>query len=373
VNLTSLWDDTVLEADVVVIGAGIIGLSTALELLTCDPQLQVMVLERDVVPSGATSRNAGFACFGSLGEICADLDRMGSAAALDIIARRWHGLQLLRHRCGDATIEYTEHGGCELFLSDDPALSRIDEVNHLLSSVFQGAPVFERRDDLVETYRFGSAVRALVRTPFEGTIHSGKLVQTLLEHCTRAGAQLRTGCLVTEIDEWAHGVRLRVTTPIGQRTLSCGTVVMATNGFTSKLDVCTPIMPGRGQIIVTEPISDLPFAGSFHFDEGYWYFRSLGNRILFGGGRHLEVERETTTELDVTESIQQHLEHHLRTIVAPWAEMRISRRWSGIMGFTPDKLPRVERRGRIVTAFGCNGMGIAIGSGIAAQAARLCT
>ncbi len=368
----SFWDDGLLEADVVVIGAGIIGLSAALELRARNHGLRVLVLERDVVPAGATSRNAGFACFGSLGEIVHDIDLMGSAAALDVIASRVEGLQRLRSRCGDAHIAYEQHGGYELFLAAHPALERLDEVNTLLAPLFQGAPVFARCDEHIAPFRFGGAVQAMVRTPYEGTLNSGLMVQRLLALARGADVDVRFGAAVTSIDEGRDVVHVHVASTVGTRVVRAGVVMVAVNGFMRGLMPDSDVVPGRGQIIVTEPIEGLPFRGSFHFDDGFWYFRNVGNRILFGGGRHLDRERETTTELDVTEPLQTHLEHHLRTIIAPWATVRVARRWGGIMGFTLDKQPRVERRGNVVTAFGCNGMGVAIGSTIAARAAQLC-
>lgn len=368
----SVWDPTLLEADVCIVGAGIVGLSTSLEVRALHPSAKILVLERDVVPAGATSRNAGFACFGSLGEIVHDIDTMGSDAALDVIARRIDGLRRLRARCGDEPIGYEQHGGHELFLAHHAALERIEEVNALLAPFFQGASAFTRCDERIAPYRLGSVVRAMVYTPYEGTIDSGKLVARLMEITRAASVDVRYGTAVCGIDSDANGVHVHVQTTVGERCIRAGVVVLAMNGFLRDVLPNTTVVPGRGQVLVTEPIAGLPFRGSFHFDDGYWYFRNLGSRILFGGGRHLEIERETTTELGVTETLQQHLEHHLHAIIAPWTDVRIARRWGGIMGFTPNKQPLVERNGNVVTAFGCNGMGVAIGSTIGAQAAQLC-
>jgi gamma-glutamylputrescine oxidase len=369
---SSHWDDHLLEADVVIVGAGIIGITTALELRAHNPRLRVLVLERDVVPAGATLRNAGFACFGSLGEIAHDIDVMGEAEALDVIARRIEGLERLRRRCGDDHLGFEQHGGHELFLAPHSALARLHHINTILAPLFKGAPVFTRCDELVAPYRFGGVVQAMVRTPYEGTIDSGRLVARLLALARAAGADVRFGTLVEHIEDGHGSVLLHVRTTLGTRTVRGAVAVLAVNGFMRDIDPGASVVPGRGQVLITEPIEGLPFKGSFHFDDGYWYFRNVGSRILFGGGRHLELERETTTELSVTESLQNHLEHHLRTIIAPWADVRIARRWSGIMGFTPNKHPLVVRRGNIVTAFGCNGMGVAIGSTIGMEAAQLC-
>jgi glycine/D-amino acid oxidase-like deaminating enzyme len=53
-------------------------------------------------------------------------------------------------------------------------------------------------------------------------------------------------------------------------------------------------VPGRGQIVVTKPIQSLDYQGTFHFNDGYYYFRTIGKRILFGGGRNEDIEGENT-------------------------------------------------------------------------------
>ncbi len=52
--------------DVAVIGSGIVGLTAAIHLKTLEPHSRIVVLERGALPTGASTRNAGFACFGSL-------------------------------------------------------------------------------------------------------------------------------------------------------------------------------------------------------------------------------------------------------------------------------------------------------------------
>lgn len=71
----SYWEQKSLigNPDVAVIGAGITGLNAAIRLKQLDPALDVLVLERGALPEGASTRNAGFACFGSPSELLADL------------------------------------------------------------------------------------------------------------------------------------------------------------------------------------------------------------------------------------------------------------------------------------------------------------
>ncbi len=71
----SYWErDTFFSnVDIIIIGSGIVGLSAALCLKKRAPKLNIIILERGILPMGASSKNAGFACFGSPGELLEDL------------------------------------------------------------------------------------------------------------------------------------------------------------------------------------------------------------------------------------------------------------------------------------------------------------
>ena len=76
--MISLWEKrSLISYDIIIIGAGITGLSTAASLKEKNPKLNILVLERGLLPTGASTKNAGFACFGSLTELRNDLKVLG--------------------------------------------------------------------------------------------------------------------------------------------------------------------------------------------------------------------------------------------------------------------------------------------------------
>jgi glycine/D-amino acid oxidase-like deaminating enzyme len=116
----------------------------------------------------------------------------------------------------------------------------------------------------------------------------------------------------------------------------------------------------------------LPFSGTFHFDEGYYYFRNIGNRVLLGGARNKAFEMETSTELEITNLVQDELEHFLRERILAGKQYTIDHRWSGIMGFTNSKLPVIEQvEPGVYSLVTCNGMGVALSPIMAEKAAAL--
>ena len=74
--------------DFCIVGSGIVGLSCALELKKMYPQSKVLVLERGILPQGASTKNAGFACFGSMSEILSDLKHHTEKEVFDLVKQR---------------------------------------------------------------------------------------------------------------------------------------------------------------------------------------------------------------------------------------------------------------------------------------------
>jgi glycine/D-amino acid oxidase-like deaminating enzyme len=132
------------------------------------------------------------------------------------------------------------------------------------------------------------------------------------------------------------------------------------------------VIPGRGQVLRTRPVEGLRFRGIYHFDKGYYYFREIDGRVLFGGGRNLDFEGENTTEMALNDMIQHDLDEKLRTIILPGTEFEIAQRWSGIMAFGNTKKPIIKKfSNRVYGAFRMGGMGVALGSDAAYELVKL--
>ena len=107
-------------------------------------------------------------------------------------------------------------------------------------------------------------------------------------------------------------------------------------------------------------------------DEGYYYFRNVGNRVLLGGGRNLNFKAEETFDMKVSELIQNKLESLLKTTILPNQEFEIERRWAGIMGVGSNKTPILKRiDDNLYCAIRMGGMGIAIGAEVGQSLALL--
>lgn len=370
--MLSYWErQSFLHYDRVVVGAGIVGLSAALALREKFPADRILVLERGVLPTGASTRNAGFACAGSVTELLDDLTHSTEEEVVALFARRLAGLQLLRGKLGDARIGYRERGAYELL--DElslPALEKIDYLNELLRPVLDG-DAFHLSPTRPQDLGFSPAhVSALIDNHREGELHSGMLLRALMDAALDAKIEVHTGTPVARFEEDEKGVVVFVQDVLRREEipLRCDTLCLCTNAFTKALLPEERIVPGRGQVIITEPVEGLEFQGIYHYHRGYYYFREIDGRVLFGGGRHLDFSGEESTDLQLHTLIQSDLEEKLRTVILPHTRFKIAQRWSGIMAFGETKEPIVRAFSqRVFGAFRCGGMGVALGMGAAEE------
>lgn len=368
--MLSFWEkDEFLNYDHIIVGAGIVGLSTAISIKERHTKASVLVLERGTFPTGASTKNAGFACFGSLTEILSDLELMPEQEVFDLVKLRWEGLQLLRERVGDEALDYQNMGGYELMRSTDmPALTEMERVNELLRPLF-GQDVYENCSNEVQKLGFDAdMIEGLVFNPFEAQLHSGKMMKALARLASSQGVEVFTGTTVTEFKN--NDGLVEVLTDSGL-SFNAKKLAICTNAFSKALLPSLDLAPGRGIVLVTKPIEGLKFKGTFHYDEGYYYFRNYENRILFGGGRNLDVSGEETTEFEVRDIILNKLTNDLRTLIIPNQDFEIDHVWSGIMAFGPNKQPILkDYSDNIHVGVRLGGMGVAIGSKMGFELAK---
>jgi len=356
------------NVDFCIVGSGIVGLNTALQLRQRFPKSKILILEKGTLPQGASTKNAGFACFGSLSEIIDDLDHHSEQEVIDLVKKRWTGLQMLRNNLGDREIDFRSYGGYELFLqNDEETLSnckaKLPEINELLHPVFK-QDVFSIQKD---TSSFGKIKETTIFNKLESQIDTGTMMQALLKLAVSKDILILNHQVVTDFHEFEKGVQVA----INDHTFTVGKLLFATNGFAGKL-TNDEVKPARAQVLITEPIPNLHIKGTYHLDKGFYYFRNIDNRILFGGARNLDFIGETTTEFGQTEIIQNNLERMLKEVILPRQDFKIAHRWSGIMGMGAQKNPIVKQLSEhVYCGVRLGGMGVAIGSIIGKELADL--
>lgn len=360
----SYWESELYNRvfDLVVLGAGLTGQSIAYFFKQNNPGKKVLVVDRGFYPIGASTRNAGFACFGSVTEHMADMQIEEEANIIDRIRRRLNGLGLLRQTLGDKNIAYREPGAYEIFTDAEvyeQALDHLEVCNHWLQEAAGLENVYQK------TQHNGFPA---ISIKHEGCLHPGKMMLTLYEKNLDLGVEFRWQSQVNKIYKEEGVLTLDNGFELKGKQLA-----IATNSFTSALLDDVDIKPGRGFVFVTHPIPDLAWKGTYHFDRGYYYFRGVGdNRFLLGGARSLDIDVETTTEFGTNEKIKNHLVSFADDVLRLPKGWEIDTEWSGIMGFTNTKSPLLKRISDKTTVIaGLSGMGVALGMQLGKEAADL--
>ncbi len=360
----SYWEEELYNQkhDLIVVGAGLTGLSSAYFFKKKHPDARVLVIDRGFYPIGASTRNAGFACIGSVGELVSDLELETEEVIKQRIQDRYNGLLLLRETLGDENIDYDSCGGWEIFTDSDEYERLTDYVprlNSIMEEMIGEKEVFEAGTYL----SFRSFYNRV-----EGMLHPGKMIRTLYEKCIRSGIEFRWNTNIDHIDT--------ETNLISSQSLirfQADKLIIATNAFTDKIFPQISIKPGRGYVFITKEIDQLKWKGTFHYNKGYVYFRNVGdNRILIGGGRNVNHDAETTSEFGVNEEIKKYLVSFANDVLELPGGWEIDQEWSGIMGFTESKsyiLENIDRN--CVLAAGLSGMGVALGMNLGKKASEL--
>lgn len=360
----SYWENELYNQryDLVVIGAGLTGLSSAYFFKKTHPDADVLVLDRGFYPIGASTRNAGFACIGSVGELMDDLEIETPDVVKKRIKDRYEGLLLLRETLTDAKLAYDDCGGWEIF-TDIQEFEKLKEsipmLNEWMEEMIGEKQVFE-----IGEYAGLPAFFNRV----EGQLHPGKMIQTLHQKCIQSGIEFRWNTTIKNIDTDSN----RVTSDHGH-VFNSEKIIVATNAFTSKLLPEIEITPGRGYVFVTKKLEYLNWKGTFHYEKGYVYFRNLGdNRMLIGGGRNVAFDEEKTSEFGVNKAIKDTLITFANEVLNLPQNWQIEQEWSGIMGFTKSKSYLLEEIGtHCILAAGLSGMGVALGMNLGKKAAEL--
>jgi gamma-glutamylputrescine oxidase len=363
------------DIDISILGSGIVGLSSAYFLKKKYPAKKIVVFERGFLPHGATTRNAGFSCFGSATEILSDIKKNGKEKAYQLVKDRFNGLNSLLQLHGPDTIGYENLGGYEIFTNDDlnvfeETKTKLDELNKDLRDVLGiKSNVYEVSDNSRSTELGLAKVAGMFFNPWEGQIQSGLLIKNLSKLCRDAGIEIFTGIEIVKFDNHLSGIALFTNNSIEIKTKE---LLITTNGFAKQFVPDMDVQPARGQVIVTSPIEGLKLRGAFHHHEGFDYFRNVGDRVLLGGGRNLDIDKEITPQMERNDKIYEYLMRFLSETVIPGKKFEIEFEWSGIMGVGEDKSPIIQHiQPNVMVAVRMGGMGVAIGTEVGKKVSLL--
>jgi len=357
----SFWQEAHREQatayDVVIVGGGIIGCSTAYWLGRQRPSLDVALLEAKTLGAGASGRNAGFVLQGTATDFLTDVERYGERTARRLWRFTRTSRDLLASELRGSAFGWESEGSLTVAGGPDEEERLRASVSHLRAA---GAPVVFLDAEKTNDRLHATGLHGGLYVTTGGVVNPLRLVQHL---AAESGADIRTHQPVERID-WGGS---RATLHTSDQQLSARQVVLAMG---PTLPILVPslsrfVRPVRAQMLATEPASTRSIPVPVYSHEGEFYVRQLGDgRVLVGGGRHHQRKAEDTAEDRTTPAVQAIIERYLNNFF-PWSRsLSVQRRWSGTMGYSPDGRPvvgPVPEHPESVFATGFTGHGMGYG------------
>jgi sarcosine oxidase subunit beta len=338
--------------DVVVIGGGVIGTSAAFHL--AEAGISVLLLERDMLGAGSTSRAAG-------GVRAQFSDPVNIALG----ARSLAAFEDFGRRPG-AEIDLRQHG--YLFLLDDPGDVRKFEAS-VAAQTELGVP--SRMLDVAEACALSPVIApdglvAAAFSPRDGHCTPEAVVAGYAAGARRHGAEIRQHCAVTGIERSGDQITA-VRTADG--LIPTSTVICAAGAWSAAIGdlvgVRLPVRPLRRQIRVTAPIPWLPPELPMTIDFGStFYFHPEGRGLLLGMS---DPDEEFGFHLSTSDNWLARLGSAVRRRAPRLEEVGIARGWAGLYEVTPDHNAIVGEAGevgRFLYATGFSGHGFLQGPAI---------
>lgn len=309
------------RVEVLVVGGGITGVSLLRRL--GERGVKAALIERTRLAFGASGRNAGFLLEGTAANYAEAIQLHGRSVAREVWDFTGQNHRRIAQALGGRA-GYRRRGSLTVAASPEEEV-QLKESAELM--VEDGWPV---------DFEEGS-----ILNPRDGELLPAEAVAALAADCP-------LGSIFEKL----------ALDNLEQPPIEADEVILATNAFTGLLLDGIPITPVRAQMLATAPFPDRVVDRPTYSDHGYRYWRQLQTgELLVGGYRDQAVEEEVGFELATTPTIQGHLDRHLAGL---GVKAKVTHRWAGTMGFTPDALPLVGRlRPGLLICAGYTGHGMA--------------
>lgn len=354
-----------MTADVVIVGAGYIGLSTAFWISESRPDLKIIVIDRATLGAGASGRNAGFLTKGSATFYKGLVKDWGFDKALSLSRFAEESLELVYQNIlkSSPEIKFEKSTSLTLFQTEKMKTDWVSPDFSPEQFNFNWKPAEELASSIKEKF-----VGAYEAGP-EYKINPMQLLNTL-----RASLDSRKIQIIENLSAFkitSEGISTEV------NTIRCKQVVLALNGYFPQFhsvfkDLITPF---RAQMMAVELEDDID-SQALHYDspEKVYWRRSFDKTLLIGGKRLLDEAGEVGDFEKISWKIQEGLESYLKETLK--IRYKVLHRWSGTMGFTGHELPYITKASADIDAFvigGFSGHGMGLGFRSGQEMAKLVT
>ncbi|MET0531598.1 MAG: FAD-binding oxidoreductase, partial [Microvirga sp.] len=325
-----------ISVDICIIGAGLAGLTAALELARSGRS--VVVVEAERVAWGASGRNGGFVTPGYATSLSAIERKVGQQQSEELYRLSIDGMEIVRRNIGQLNIDEAQAA---------PGIIRVVR--------YDGGTALEAFRELQDN-KFGRQLRFLPKEETQAVLQSPKYHAALLDEgafhfhplnygralareIVRLGGKIFESSPIVSCD--LHGARRRVSTP--DASIEAEHLLFTTGGYTG--DIFPPLrrafLPISTYVLLTEKAPDLirsairTTAGVGDDRRASDYYRVVegGSRLLWGG----RITTRTTAPRDIAELLRR----EMVTTYPQLADLKVEIAWSGLMSYARHLMPQI--------------------------------
>ncbi len=359
VPTASLGGDT--SADVVVVGAGYLGLWTAWQLKALEPGLDVVVLEAGLAGHGPSGRNGGF-----VSTLWDDLpilrDAVGDARAVEVCRASESAVRAIGAWCDEQGVDaWYRFGGTLQVATSEAQVGDWDAVVAACRAVGAGEQAVPLSRDEVAARCSSPTFLGGMLLPTAANVQPARLALGLRRKVVEAGVRLYEHTTACSLTREGAVVTERGTVSAGAAVLAVNSRTAGFNGYRLALGVASSHM------VISEPVPGV-------LDEIGWlggenvhdcrtllhYFRTTPDgRIALGwGGGQMGLGGRHRDRLDIDAAAAAHAVAALRWIFPQLVDRQITHAWGGPIDVSPTHLPIFGSRGRVHHGYGFTGNGV---------------
>jgi gamma-glutamylputrescine oxidase len=347
---TSLWSQEQIpynppltediEVDIAVIGGGYTGLSAAYYLLQHFPRINIAVFEARGVGQGASGRNGGMILPQTANEYMQVYsDPQTHKRIYDVTVKNIDDLAQLIH-AQNIDCDFRRKGAL-LVIAKESQVQQYRQYAKQANSLGMPIEFWDRARTQTE---IGTQVYySSLYDPNAGEIHPMKLVRALKKAAETAGAKIYENSPVIHVEE---GNILRLTIGEAKHKVTAKAIVLATNGYTSKLGFFkNSVVPIHTPMAVTPPLpestfTDLGWINKVAYSDTYTILyhlsRTSDNRILIGSGYVNYFFNNGVINKDDPNRLKAHLYNELTRLYPQLSGVDFEYLWTGVLGFSMD-------------------------------------
>jgi glycine/D-amino acid oxidase-like deaminating enzyme len=349
-----------LRTEVCVIGGGLAGLTTALEL-ACRG-MPVVLIERHRIGWGASGRNGGFVSSGFAEGIGRIIARVGLETARVLYDLSREGTEYVRAHIGQLAPEAFMGSGW-IAARRYPDRDGVARVQALMTERFGErieAWTPERTRSALKSARYHDALFQPDAFHIQPLLYARALAREIV----RCGGRVCEGTAADAIESTGRGHSVLVRSALGRCAIAARHVVLCVSSYGRHVyrPIGRAVLPVATYVAVTEPLGErvgqaiaTGAAVSDTRRAGDYYRIVSGDRILWGG----RITTRRSEPMQLAAMMRADMLSVYPQLATPGGLPRMTHAWSGLMGYALHKMPLIGTAAAglwYATAFGGHGL-----------------